>query len=304
MCFRSKIGESDTVSPVVESRYQMAQKLKKQKRKAMQQHQSNLERETSASEVAPNTLNRDLLALSTIYYRVLLCAITDFFAKYQDTRFYRILFCTTQPAHLVLLIAVVTTVTLVSPYQSSDDGASSSGSSPLTNLVYLTAFMMHFGAQMWMTFVSGLTLYFAVPRHTFGEVQRVLFPKYFGMNSILSAITLYIFVSLHPSNTWDTCIALQVGSMVTCFLLELIIRLYLTPPLLRLMSAKNAIETAAGVGLEIGKHDPGVLIQCPHYVKIHQAFRKIHMTVAIGNMLTMACTLIHAHYLASKICML
>jgi hypothetical protein len=30
--------------------------------------------------------------------------------------------------------------------------------SPFISLVYLSAFMMHFGAQMWMTFVSGKIL--------------------------------------------------------------------------------------------------------------------------------------------------
>jgi len=83
------------------------------------------------------------------------------------------------------------------------------------SFIYLASFVMHFGAQIWMTFVSGnyekdvkhlrgirasrllissllyrnliagLSLYFALPRHTFGEVQRVLFPRYFTINACL-----------------------------------------------------------------------------------------------------------------------
>lgn len=164
--------------------------------------------------------------------------------------------------------------------------------------------MMHFGSQMWMTFVSGLSLYFAVPRHTFGEVQQVLFPRYFGLNSVLSLVTLVVFVKLHPTSTWDTYTALQVGSMALSFLVELLIRLYLAPPLLSLIAAKIAMEKAAGVGLEVGRHDPGPLAKCPHYVKIHKAFRKVHMSIAIGNLTSMGCTVLHLMYLANKISVL
>lgn len=58
--------------------------------------------------------------------------------------------------------------------------------------------------------VIGLTLYFALPRHTFGEVQRILFPRYFTINACLSFTTLLIFVKHHPTHTWDTEIAIQV----------------------------------------------------------------------------------------------
>ncbi|KAJ9575391.1 hypothetical protein L9F63_025659 [Diploptera punctata] len=92
--------------------------------------------------------------------------------------------------------------------------------------------------------------------------------------------------------------------MIICFLLELLIRLYLAPPLLSLIAAKLAMEKAAGVGMEVGRHDPGPLAKCPHYVKIHKAFRKVHMTIAIGNLMSIACTIVHVLYLANKICVL
>lgn len=92
--------------------------------------------------------------------------------------------------------------------------------------------------------------------------------------------------------------------MSGAFFLELLIRLYLTPPLLQLIVQKNALERAAGVGNEIGRHNPGPLKHCPHYLKIHNAFRRVHVSIAMGNMLTMACTVLHLHYIASKLCVL
>lgn len=92
--------------------------------------------------------------------------------------------------------------------------------------------------------------------------------------------------------------------MTLCFLTELVIFLYLTPPLLALIASKTEIEKEAGVGFEVGKLEPGKLLKCPHYVKIHKAFRKVHMSIAIGNIFTMACTTLHLYYLACKLCAL
>lgn len=92
--------------------------------------------------------------------------------------------------------------------------------------------------------------------------------------------------------------------MTLCFLIELLIRLYLTPPLLRLMTIKNKIESQAGIGMEIGKLVLGELTKCPHYMTIHKAFRKVHMTIAMGNLITMACTIFQLYYLSQKLCVL
>lgn len=95
---------------------------------------------------------------------------------------------TTQPAHLVTAVTVLYIAFLLFPSENQRQ------LSPLWTLIYLTSFAIHFGSQFWMTFVSGLALYFNLPRHVFGNVQKVLFPKYFFLNSVLSFITLAIFL--------------------------------------------------------------------------------------------------------------
>lgn len=75
--------------------------------------------------------------------------------------------------------------------------------------------------------LTGLSLYFALPRHTFGEVQRVLFPRYFTINACLSLITLLIFVKHHPIYTWDTELAIQVCiKLLLCLLYRIVIILF------------------------------------------------------------------------------
>jgi hypothetical protein len=52
-----------------------------------------------------------------------------------------------------MIIAVTTIAMLLNPLKNKSEGHTQP--SLFISLVYLSAFMMHFGAQMWMTFVSG-----------------------------------------------------------------------------------------------------------------------------------------------------
>lgn len=54
-------------------------------------------------------------------------------------------------------------------------------------------------------------MYFNLARHAFGDVQKILFPKYFSLNSLLSAITLIQFGKMHvAAEMWDVHTYLQV----------------------------------------------------------------------------------------------
>lgn len=242
-------------------------------------------------------LSQDVLALTTQWTKNALFALNDYFKSLSDTTAYKILCHTTQPAHVVTSLAVLCVAFLF-----FTNKAPTASLSPVWTLLYLGSFSAHFGAQIWMTFISGLALYFSMPRHTFGSVQQVLFPKYFLLNALFSLITLAIFLRVKNDELKSLEIGIQAFAMSICFLTELVIFLYLTPPLLALIAVKTEIEKEAGVGLEVGKLVPGKLLKCPHYVKIHKTFRKVHMSVAIGNILTMACTTLHLHYLACKLC--
>lgn len=209
---------------------------------------------------------------------------------------------TTQPAHVIAVGILSFVVMLVWPnivdqHYGEEVKPKKSG---LALLAYLAAFATHFGAQIWMTFVSGLSLYFALPRHTFGLCQQILFPRYFSMNSILSICTLVMFIKV-IGGRWEFTSYVQVIALSLCAVIEVAVRLYLAPPLLRLMAEKHKFETGAGSGMEIGYLEQRDLVKCPHYQRIHTAFRRIHMTVAMGNMTTLICTFLHLHYLASKI---
>ncbi|KAG7200536.1 hypothetical protein KM043_001098 [Ampulex compressa] len=298
MCVRTLVGGEAV-------QQQEDGKLRRAKEKYIRLHDEMVSKEQEQREAEAlyiPDLADGILTSGTLDYNAFLKALSRYYEAVRGTKIFKILFHTTQPAHVIMIAAVLCVTSALVPM--TDRVHAGHPHSRATSFVYLASFVMHFGAQIWMTFVSGLSLYFALPRHTFGEVQRVLFPRYFTINACLSLTTLLIFVKHHPAHTWDTEVAIQVGGMSGAFFLELLIRLYLTPPLLRLIVQKNSLERAAGVGNEIGRHNPGPLKHCPHYLKIHNAFRRVHVCIAMGNMLTMACTVLHLHYIASKLCVL
>ncbi|XP_014472309.1 PREDICTED: transmembrane protein 205 [Dinoponera quadriceps] len=305
MCVRSLV-DIETVAPSAKQN----DRLIRVKEKYVRLHDEMLEREKQEllrqqqQEQATFHVSADHVSpISTIHYSLLLHKLAEYYEIARRTKAFKILFYTAQPAHVIMIAAVLFVMSVLIPTKERASSDSNSHSRT-TSFIYLAAFVMHFGAQIWMTFVSGLSLYFALPRHMFGEVQRVLFPRYFTINACLSLITLLIFVKHHPAHTWDTEIAIQVGGMSIAFFLELLIRLYLTPPLLRLIVLKNNLERATGVGGEIGRQNIGPLKHCPYYMKIHRAFCQIHVCIAMGNMLTVACTVLHLHYIASRLCVL
>ncbi|XP_043284915.1 uncharacterized protein [Venturia canescens] len=317
MCVRT--GTDDTIGGrrtieenVPIDRTQFPNKLTRAKEKYMKIHDEIVERELAAGkqivddndeDIAHANLADNLLAKCTIKYGNLMNRLVRHYENFRQSDACKILFSTTQPAHVITIVAVLCVTSALVPNTERNQIAGHPHSHAAA-FIYLASFVMHFGAQIWMTFVSGLSLYFALPRHTFGEVQRVLFPRYFTINACLSLTTLLIFVKHHPAQTWDREITIQVLGMSSAFFVELLIRLYLTPPLLSLMIQKTMIERAAGVGNEVGRQNPGSLKHCPHYLKIHEAFRRMHVGIAMGNMFTMACTVLHLHYIASKLCVL
>ncbi|CAG9831993.1 unnamed protein product [Diabrotica balteata] len=241
--------------------------------------------------------DQDILSISTKYIQDLFQFFKKINQMFIQSYVYKILLYKTQPAHLITTLFVI-----IAAYIMMSEKAHPK-TSPIWNLVYLGTFSAHFGAQIWMTFISGLALFFSLSRHTFGSVQQVLFPKYFYFNSILSFITFVAFIKFNNGTimrSWEVLI--QATSITLCLLVELTVGLYLTSPLLGLLRIKIGMEKEAGVGLEVGRYELGALKDCPHYMKIHKKFRKVHMTIAILNLIAMACNTLHLYYLSQKIC--
>uniref|UniRef100_A0A182K6T8 TMEM205-like domain-containing protein n=1 Tax=Anopheles christyi TaxID=43041 RepID=A0A182K6T8_9DIPT len=271
-------------------------------------------------------IHQDVLGAATRATFSILHSLRDQTHRLQRSQLYKIVTNTTQPSHVIS--AIVVSMVLVALWPNLISGQSSAGEcarsrldvgdnsrgNPLTQIAYLGSFTIHFGAQIWMTFVSGLALYFSLPRHTFGLIQEILFPKYFTLGTGLSTISLVSFVELRRSTRpelayrslarWDPVDLLQIAALGLTASLELFVRLYLAPPMLRLMHEKHRIEAGASIGQEVGQFDGagnGYLERSCYYKATHKKFRQIHMATAILNMVSLTCTCVHLLYLATRV---
>ncbi|XP_046383415.1 transmembrane protein 205 [Ischnura elegans] len=200
-----------------------------------------------------------------------------------------ILRVTTQPFHVVAMVAVLVVSAVFFPWKGDEEELDTKARQ-LLGLLHLTAFATQFGSQIWMTFASGLSLYFSMPRHIFGQIQKVLFPLYFTLTGALSLVTIFTYSQLHPvQNNGPT----QMVAMCACFITQLFARLCLCPPLIRFMETKHKMESMAS---------SGDITKCPRYMQYSISFRRTHSATALCNIFTMACTTFHLHHLAQQFC--
>ncbi|EDX03063.1 uncharacterized protein LOC6526141 isoform X1 [Drosophila yakuba] len=300
-----------------EQQQQMLKEMELQEEETLTNAALKAQQQRKLSSMEPSM--DDALAIGTQMTRQVSERITCLVAQLQASRLYTILTRTTQPAHLIavcILVFVLMTVgrdlidptTTVATEAAAENAAASATAAStrtatggvLAALVFLGAFATHFGSQIWMTFVSGLSLYFSLPRHVFGQCQQILFPRYFALNAMLSLTMLVVYAKYFLSG-WTTSAGIQMGSLALAAGIEVVVRLYLVPPMLQLMHEKYRIEDAIGSGQEVGSLVQGDLVDCPHYQRIHKGFRRIHMTIAIGNMTVMLTTCLQLYFLASKI---
>ncbi|KAG2564062.1 hypothetical protein PVAP13_8KG334000 [Panicum virgatum] len=82
-------------------------------------------------------------------------------------------------------------------------------------LVHLLAFATAWGAGLWVTFVGGIVMFKYLPRHQFGSLQGKMFPAYFTLISVCSAISVAAFAYVHPWKTSSTIELYQLGFLLS-----------------------------------------------------------------------------------------
>ncbi|KAG7174745.1 hypothetical protein Hamer_G026428 [Homarus americanus] len=113
---------------------------------------------------------------------------------------------------------------------------------------------------MWMTFVLGLASSLR-PRHVFAQATGALPALLFCSNAALMLVAVVMYTQHHPTHLWDTHQMMQGCILVTCFLVNLGIRLYLTPVLIKLITVKaymkySSTATLAGPRQQTSRGPP------------------------------------------------
>ncbi|CAK1540349.1 unnamed protein product [Leptosia nina] len=235
----------------------------------------------------------DLLAVSTQFTKIAYDAFKEVMARLQETKAYAIATKTTQPFHVALAILVV--------------GAWLSQPGSNSNLrgwkaLYVAAVATHLGAQIWMTLVSGIVLYFSLPRHEFGRVQTILFPVYYAFNAGVSLLAILAYFRTQCLTQFVNTSWIQLALLLVVFSIEAYVRFRLVAPMLRAKHVKTQMEEAAGGGQEIGRLVLGELAHCPRYIRVLKTFRGYHSTIAMGTMITLGCSFYSTMIIVDSMC--
>ncbi|XP_047033620.1 transmembrane protein 205 [Helicoverpa zea] len=235
----------------------------------------------------------DLLAISTKYSKIGYDLMKQGLVRLQETKAYVIATRTSQPLHVALAV-VVLLAWLSRP--------GTSGSIRGWRALYVTAVATHLGAQVWMTLVSGIVLYFNLPRHEFGRVQTVLFPVYYAFNAVISLLALLAYYRTQCLTQFEQTSWVQLALLLAVFSIESYVRLRLVRPMLRAKHVKTQMEEAAGGGQEVGRLILGELAHCPRYLRVLKTFRTYHSSIAMGTMIALGCSIYSTMIIVDSMC--
>ncbi|KAJ0182240.1 hypothetical protein K1T71_001609 [Dendrolimus kikuchii] len=236
----------------------------------------------------------DLLAVSTQYSKFAYDLFKQGLVRLQESKAYVIATKTSQPFHVALAIIV-----LLAWFTRPGTTGNLRGWKAL----YVGAVATHLGAQIWMTLISGIVLFFSLPRHEFGRVQTVLFPVYYAFNSVISLIALLSYFRTQCLTKFENTSWVQLALLLAVFSIEAYVRLRLVQPMLRAKHVKTQMEEAAGGGQEVGRLVLGELAHCPRYLRVLKTFRTYHSSIAMGTMITLGCSLYSTMIIVDSICL-
>ncbi|RUS91635.1 hypothetical protein EGW08_000608, partial [Elysia chlorotica] len=181
---------------------------------------------------------------------------------------------------------------------SQAEGASVPG---VTNgMLHLGSFGANFGAQMWVSFVAGLTMFYSLPRHLFGKVQSRLFPMFYLWSLFFSAVTLSTFLERHPYDTWDSSLSVRAVILIVCFLTAAVNSLFVSRVIVSAMLQVFRKEVEAGMGDVIGHANSIELKKDPEYCRSYRTFRRFHGLSAMLVVTSMVCNVVYLYHIMSQ----
>ncbi|KAI3423407.1 hypothetical protein D9Q98_010624 [Chlorella vulgaris] len=105
--------------------------------------------------------------------------------------------------------------------------------------VHLLAYGVWLGSMVWTTFVAGLTMFRNLPRQQFGRLQAKLFPQYFGLSCICTAIQLGVLLFAAAAPPQKQLVLVGLG-LATSLLSLLVAEPIATSVMLKRYALENA----------------------------------------------------------------
>ncbi|NXN41567.1 TM205 protein, partial [Rhinoptilus africanus] len=172
----------------------------------------------------------------------------------------------------------------------------------LLHLVFLSTC---WGMQIWVTFVAGFVMGRHLPRHTYGFIQRQLFPYYFHIGSACAFLNLTLFAMCHPSELLSDEQTAQIVVFFLCVAASVLNAQWLGPVTSDIVADMQLVERSHGLGQEVGlrtrKSCRELLATNPSYRQLSRQFSLYHALSSLCNLCCIACNALSLYYLAARL---
>ncbi|NWU47137.1 TM205 protein, partial [Dromas ardeola] len=172
----------------------------------------------------------------------------------------------------------------------------------LLHLVFLSTC---WGMQIWVTFVAGFVMGRHLPRHTYGFIQRQLFPYYFHIGSACAFLNLTLFAMYHPSELLSDEQTTQIIVFFVCVAASVLNTQWFGPVTSDIVADMHLIERSHGLGQEVGlstsKSCRELRATNPSYRQLSRQFSLYHALSSLCNLCCIACNGLSLYYLAARL---
>ncbi|NXK60208.1 TM205 protein, partial [Sylvietta virens] len=183
--------------------------------------------------------------------------------------------------------------------------ASDTEPSNTIKLLHLLFLSTSWGMQVWVTFVAGFVMSRHLPRHTFGSIQRELFPYYFHISSTCAFLNLTLFALSHPSERLGEEHTAQIIVFLVCIGAAVLNAQCFGRATSDTAAHLQQVERGHGLGREPGPagSEPRRQLRAsdPGYRRLARRFALCHALSWLCNLCCLVCNGLSLHRLAAQL---
>ncbi|NXF82938.1 TM205 protein, partial [Sclerurus mexicanus] len=172
-------------------------------------------------------------------------------------------------------------------------------------VLHLLFLSTSWGMQIWMTFVAGFVMSRRLPRHTFGFIQRELFPYYFHISSTCAFLNLTLFAMYHPSERLSEEHTTQIVVFFVCIAASVLNTQWFGQVTSDIVADLHLVERSHGLGQEVGlaarESRRNLQASDPSYRQLSRRFALYHALSSLCNLCCVACNGLSLYHLAAKL---
>ncbi|XP_032552751.1 transmembrane protein 205 isoform X1 [Chiroxiphia lanceolata] len=172
-------------------------------------------------------------------------------------------------------------------------------------LLHLLFLSTSWGMQIWVTFVAGFVMSRHLPRHTFGSIQRELFPYYFHISSTCAFLNLTLFAMCHPSKRLSEEHATQIILFFICIAASVLNTQWFGHVTSDIVADLHLVERSHGLGQEVGlvasESRRNLRASNPSYRQLCRQFALYHALSSLCNLCCVVCNGLSLYHLAVKL---